>query len=440
MELTLKNLKKALEQKSSLGSSQILSGKEHSFNVKDKESYAKEGYGANPTVYSCITLIGKSFSRIPLKVKNEAGEVIPDSPLQALLDRPNLNQGGVEFRNAAISWYMLTGTTFTERTLVNGVPAELYHWKPYQMSITGERIPSMYYFRKGMNGTKSWSVNQIDGDSDMNHWSTFNPNPDESFIGQSPLQAGAVPVDTYNSGMLWRYNSLMNGNVIDGILSPKGNTTLDAKQTASILTKLTEKFRGAKKAGNKLAVVGTEMAYTPVTSNARDSEFINGTKLAKSEIAETLGVPGQLIGIEGSTTYANYKEANKAFFYQTIIPLLDLYVDDLNRWIGEFYPNQTICFDLEDIPALESDRAERRKQKVESKAYSINEIRQEFGDEPRDEPEADFVMTNPSEIPLGMDVFMPEEKPAQELAKSMMKIGVPRAEAEQKALDIFHGL
>jgi hypothetical protein len=61
---------------------------------------------------------------------------------------------------------------------------------------------------------------------------TFNPLPEENFIGQSGLQAGAVPADTYNAGMLWRYSSVKNGNVLDGILTPKGDKTLDDKQVS----------------------------------------------------------------------------------------------------------------------------------------------------------------------------------------------------------------
>jgi phage portal protein BeeE len=151
-----------------------------------------------------------------------------------------------------------------------------------------------------------------------------------------------------------------------------------------------------------------------------------------------LGVPTQLIGVEGSNTYANYEQANKSFHYQTVIPLLELYLDDMNRWLGAFYPNEKLCFDLEDIPALEVDRKDRREQKIGSKAYSINEIRAEFGDAPRDEIEADYVMTNPSEIPLGLDVFADDEKEEREVAKMLMRKGLSQKEAEQKALDLFH--
>ena len=438
MDVELKEVKETIESKSSLGVTQMLSGKTHTFNVKGMQDFAKEGYASNPTVFSCIDLIGKAFSRIPVKVKDDKGEIVENSKLKKLVDRPNLNQGGVEFRYESIAWRLITGITFTERLMVGGMPSELYHWKPYQMSIQGNRIPSMYHYRKNMEGHKTWKVNQITGQSDMNHWSTFNPLPEENFIGQSGLQAGAVPADTYNAGMLWRYSSVKNGNVLDGILTPKGDKTLDDKQADSFLRKLTEKFKGARKAGNKIGVLGIAMDYIQMVSNARDAEFLGGTKLAKSEIAEVLGVPTQLIGVEGSNTYANYEQANKSFHYQTVIPLLELYLDDMNRWLGAFYPNEKLCFDLEDIPALEVDRKDRREQKITSKAYSINEIRAEFGDAPRDEIEADYVMTSPSEIPLGLDVFADDEKEEREVAKMLMRKGLSQKEAEQKALDLFH--
>ena len=40
-----------------------------------------------------------------------------------------------------------------------------------------------------------------------------------------------------------------------------------------------------------------------------DTEFLGGKTSAKLDVCETLKVPPQLLGIEGSQTYANYEQA-----------------------------------------------------------------------------------------------------------------------------------
>ena len=45
----------------------------------------------------------------------------------------------------------------------------------------------------------------------------------------------------------------------------------------------------------------------------RDAEFLGGKNIKQKDVCEALGVPTQLIGIDGSQTYANYEQARAAF-------------------------------------------------------------------------------------------------------------------------------
>ena len=424
--------------KASLGSSRFVNGGAHAWSMVGQKDYAIEGYGANPTVFACINLLATSFARVPLKVRNEEGEHLVDSAYQKLINFPNPDEGGVEFRIAQATWELLLGNCFTEKLVSNGVPTELWNWQPYQMSIAsmkGARMPSSYIYRKGLDGQRIWDVNNITGLSDMLHWRSFNPSPDDSSLGMSPLQAAAYAADSYNSAQKWRYNQIKNGGVLDGILSPKSPESMTREQKQELESSIQEKFSGAENSGRKLGVSTKEMTFTSLGSSLRDAEWLGGTKLNKQEITEVYKVPGQLIGIEGSQTYANFEQALKALFYFGVIPMLDLYVSEMNRWLGPSFPGETLTYDKADIDALEPDRAQRRKDKQDSGAYSINEIREEYGDEARDEPEADEILTDPSKIPLGMDAFSGLSSTASDVAKSLMRAGVPRSEAESKAME-----
>ena len=65
----------------------------------------------------------------------------------------------------------------------------------------------------------------------------------------------------------------------------------------------------------------------------RDMDFIGLKQMAAREIALSLGVPPLLLGVPGDNTYANYAEANRTFWRQTVIPLAGRLAVSLSRWL-----------------------------------------------------------------------------------------------------------
>jgi len=53
-----------------------------------------------------------------------------------------------------------------------------------------------------------------------------------------------------------------------------------------------------------------------------EMDFIEAKNAAAREIALAFGVPPMLLGIPGDNTYSNYREANLAFWKQTVLPLV----------------------------------------------------------------------------------------------------------------------
>ena len=54
----------------------------------------------------------------------------------------------------------------------------------------------------------------------------------------------------------------------------------------------------------------------------KDMDFIEAKHSASRDIALAFGVPPMLLGIPGDNTYANYQEANRAFYRMTVLPLV----------------------------------------------------------------------------------------------------------------------
>ena len=425
-----------VETKASIGEAHVVVNGQHEYAMKDWGAYAKEGYACNPTIYRCISLIAQNFAKVPLYVKDAEGVIQEGHPVAELLNRPNPDEGGVEFRTAAASWYLLTGNSFME-IQKQGDSAQLWHYQPYEMSIKGAgRLPAEYVFMKGKPGTKSWDVDPSTGVSEMLHWRTFNPSAGAPRMGQAPLSAGARAGDTYNAGTDWRYNALMNGGAIKGIL---GFPDADNKQIEDLKDVIKSKFSGRENA-NKIGTINTKVDWQQLSMNMKDADWLAGSKLNAQEIASVFGVPTQMLGIEGSQTFANYEQARMSFWIDTVMPVLDLYVSELTRFLTPHFENMEglqICYQDEDIEALEPQRKERRSELLATDVLTLNEKREILSYEKREESEADMIYVDPNKIPLGLDVFGEDEVQEEELAKALMRSGVEQKQAEQTAFDII---
>lgn len=88
-----------------------------------------------------------------------------------------------------------------------------------------------------------------------------------------------------------------------------------------------------------------------------DMEFQKTKEAAARDIAIAFGVPPMLMGIPGDATYANYQEANRAFFRLTVLPLATRVTAALGQWLSSFTGEQIeLRPDLDQVPALASER------------------------------------------------------------------------------------
>ena len=433
------NFFRSIRKKQSLGV--VVENGNNSFPDRKLKDYAKEGYAQSPTVFACIDLVAQSFARIPLRVK-VSGEYVEEHPLIDLLNRPNPDEGGIEFRIAAASYYLLTGNVFIQKIKgAGGVTTQLVTWQPYEWKIKrdkkGDPVPSAYIFGPDQSYQKTFEVDPFTGDSEIMHWRSFNPDPQDNTFGQSPLVAAASSVDQANEGRRWNWNTLKNS--ASGSFMITASDELDPDDRKQIQQDINEKYQGARNA-NKFWVMGSDMKITPVSMSPHEMDWLEGLKLNAQEIASVYKVPTQLLGIEGSQTYANFSEAKVALALQATLPTLDLFVSELNRWLApEFGENVEICYNKDDVDALEPLRKERRAELLASTVLTINEKRKILGYEPIDEPEADSLFITSSDIPLGEDYFGEDEKELAQATKALMNLkGIDYKEASQIAFDMYN--
>jgi HK97 family phage portal protein len=187
------------------------------------------------------------------------------------------------------------------------------------------------------------------------HLSSFNPTDDH--YGLAPLEAAARAVDVHNAASAWNKALLDNAARPSGALVCKAaDGTLTEEQFERLKGELEANFQGAANAGRPLLLEGG-LAWQPLSLSPKDMDFLEAKHSAAREIALAFGVPPMLLGIPGDNTYANYREANRALWRATVVPLVQRTAEAFAHWLAPaFGADIRIVPDFDEVPALAADR------------------------------------------------------------------------------------
>lgn len=116
------------------------------------------------------------------------------------------------------------------------------------------------------------------------------------------------------------------------------------------------------------------MALTPA-----DMDFATLKSAAARDIALAFGVPPMLLGLPGDNTYANYREASRALWRLTLLPLAEKLLAALREGLAPWFRDAELRIDLDRVPALSEDRERLWSQVSDADFLSRAEKRQMLG-------------------------------------------------------------
>jgi HK97 family phage portal protein len=135
-----------------------------------------------------------------------------------------------------------------------------------------------------------------------------------------------------------------------------GQGSLTNDQYDRLVGELEANHQGSRNAGRPMLLEGG-LDWKPMGFSPSDLEFQQTMELAAREISIAYCVPAMLIGIPGDATYANYQEANRAFFRLTVLPLATRVTAAISVWMSKFSGEDIeLKPDLDQIPALAVER------------------------------------------------------------------------------------
>ncbi|MGN6366541.1 phage portal protein [Asticcacaulis taihuensis] len=322
---------------------------------RNYQALASEGFAKNAIAYRCVRMIAEACASVPLRVEFE-GRRAPDHPLQRLIDRPNPEQGGADLREAVYGGLQTAGNAYVEAAFLDAdVPAELWSLRPDRMKVVAGAggWPDAYEYSTG-NG-KALIGRDGEGWLKVLHLKLWHPLDD--WYGLSPLEAAAFSIDVHNASGAWNKALLDNAARPSGALvyGSKASERLTEDQFARLKDQLADTYSGQDNAGRPLLLEGG-LDWKPMSLTPADMDFIQGKNAAAREIALAFGVPAQLLGIPGDNSYANYKEANAAFWRNAVLPLAEKTTRSLSAWLEVRFPGTRIVNDVEALPALSAER------------------------------------------------------------------------------------
>lgn len=322
---------------------------------RDYAALSREGYQRNPVVHRCVRLIAEAAAQTQLIAKVD-GREMPEHPALALIERPNPRQGGIAFRETLYGYLVVAGNAYVEAASIGREPRELYALRPDRMRVVPGRDgwPEAYDYTVGAQTVR---FRQGEGPlPPILHLSLFHPVDDH--YGLSPIEAAACSLDVHNAAGSWHKALLDNAARPSGALiydGPEGGT-LTEQQFERLKQELEDGFQGASNAGRPLLLEGG-LDWKPLSLSPAELDFVAAKGVAAREIALAFGVPPMLLGLPGDNTYANFAEANRAFWRQTLIPLVRRTAQSLAQWLGPaFGDDLSLEPDLDAIEALAGER------------------------------------------------------------------------------------
>lgn len=314
---------------------------------------SRQGFRRNPVVYRSTRLIAEAASSVPL---DTTGLDAPSSEDLLGMATPDCPAGSL--RESFFGQLQIGGSAYLEATLVDERPVALELVRPDRVEpATDRRGRRIGWHVETDRGRRLIRRDPLTDRSPLFAFHLFDPLDPAG--GHGPLEACARSVSIHNGGANWTQALLDNSARPSGALvyrGPTGGERLSDAQFERLKAELDAQHTGAGAAGRPLLLEGG-LDWKSMSLSPSDMDFIEARREAAREIAFAFGVPPMLLGIPGDNTYSNYREANLAFWRQTVLPLVVRFACAWEAWLRAWHGERvSVTPKLDAVPALAAER------------------------------------------------------------------------------------
>lgn len=314
----------------------------------DDTALMRDGYLSNAVCHRCVRMVAEAAASIPLRAAPE--------PVSVLLSRPSAEVSGRTLLERIYTDLQLSGNAWLEAVCLpeGRDPRALHAWSPLAARPVQDRLGRV--IGQALQTVRGERVVAPDPDgwSRVLHLKLYHPG--DAARGLSPLAAARQALDLHNGTASWAKALLDNAARPSGALVyGRDGHRLSDDQFDRLKAELEGTHSGAVNAGRPLLLEGG-LDWRPMSLSPAEMDFRETRHAAAREIALAFGVPPMLLGIPGDNTYANYREANLAFWRQSVLPLVRRTAETLSQWLQGRFEAARLTPDLEEVPAFAAER------------------------------------------------------------------------------------
>ena len=218
----------------------------------------------------------------------------------------------------------------------------------------------------------------------------------------SPIEAATYSIDQHNESGRWNMWRLQNDARPSGalVIDPKSATALGDEEYQRLQAQIEAQMSGPEAAGRPLLLEGG-LDWKEMGLNAVDMDWLQGRHTSAREVAMAFGMPPQMLGIPGDNTHRNMEEARLWLWEQTILPMLDFILSELNWWLTPLFGSDlTLTFDLDEVPALITRRHVLWDKVTNADFLTVDEKREAVGYEDLTEVTEEDLKKSPGKVVL----------------------------------------
>jgi HK97 family phage portal protein len=367
-------------------------------------------YQRIPAVRTAIDFIARQITQLELELygTNDEGqrEDVDDHPAAALIQSPNPGMPGKYFIYRLVADYLIYGNAYALK-IRSGSTFSLYPIPAWKVSPSGESIfQNDRYKIMGEGGAYKYFEPE-----DVVHIMDYNP---------SDLRRGFSRLETLRK-MLQEEQVMSQTNLevmkagLTGIGNAYISRPMDAPEWEDEDRERFQAFLAAamKDSDEVFPVIEDGMAVMQPNLSPQKAQMLESREFINSTVAKLYGVPlGLLDGSVGDI------EAQTANLYQDVLPpICDIFQGFLNiQILGEEYPLEDLCYEFDLKSKLRGDNTARMAANVSAGGgpfLTRNEIREDEGKEPIENPEYDELIT-PLNVAVGgkpSPMVMPVQDP-----------------------------
>jgi HK97 family phage portal protein len=275
---------------------------------------------------------------------------------------------------------LLNGNAYVQLlTDADEKPHELVMLRPERVSVEtdAQGWPVAYKYRAGGKSVRFAKADGL-GRTLVAHIRSLHPRDDH--YGMGCLDAAIAAASVHNRAAKWNKGLLDNAARPSGALTYEtaDGASLSGEQFARLKAELESEFSGSANAGRPLLLEGG-LKWQALSLTPADMDFVALKEGAARDIALAFGVPPVLVGLPGDATYANAREAGRALYRQTILPMAAQILGGLSAMLGDWVGPVRLAVDTDQISELADDRAKLWEQVGAAGFLSDAEKRQMLG-------------------------------------------------------------